>query len=104
MIKEIPMKAKIISVCSMLLSLIFVSLSGHEIAKVDAPKATTNHNSSNLNERYEVMQEDEVDGTDVLAIPFDDSNVEDEELIDELEGKPFTPSVPTKNAPSSEKK
>jgi hypothetical protein len=47
--------------------------------------------------KIEVMQEDQIDGTDIFAIPYDDSNVEDEQILDRSEGKPYRPEVPTNN-------
>ncbi|MBA3722723.1 MAG: hypothetical protein H0W88_10030 [Parachlamydiaceae bacterium] len=44
--------------------------------------------------RDDIMEEDELEGTDTLAIPLDDSAVEDEALLDRMEGKPF--ELPTK--------
>lgn len=41
--------------------------------------------ASNVHEQedeYDIMERDEIDDTDVLAIPFDESEVEDEEQID----------------------
>lgn len=42
-----------------------------------------------VDEKFDVIEEDETDDTDPLAIPFDESEVEDEEQIDRMEGKPF---------------
>lgn len=33
-------------------------------------------------DEYDILERDEIDDTDTLAIPFDDSEVEDEEQID----------------------
>lgn len=38
-------------------------------------------------EEYELMDRDQVDNSNTLAIPFDDSEVEDEEEVDRIEGK-----------------
>ena len=38
--------------------------------------------ASSTQEKYDIMHRDQVEGTDVLAIPFDESEVEDEEQID----------------------
>ena len=36
---------------------------------------------------YKILDRNEIDDTDVLAIPFDDSEVEDEEEVNRIEGK-----------------
>lgn len=38
-------------------------------------------------EKDEIIKRNQIDDTDTLAIPFDDSEVEDEEEINQLEGK-----------------
>lgn len=56
-----------------------------------------NQTPSNMKERIDIIKQDQISGTDTLAIPLDESEVEDEELIDEMEGVPFAPTVPTNN-------
>lgn len=43
-------------------------------------------------EKMRIMEKDEKDDTDIFAIPLDDSEIEDEEELDRLEGKPFNPA------------
>lgn len=43
--------------------------------------AAPNNNSSNASEKYRIMSDDNIDNTDTLTIPLDDSEVEDEMLI-----------------------
>ena len=38
-------------------------------------------------EYYEILNRDQIDNSNTLAIPFDDSEIEDEEEIDRDEGK-----------------
>jgi hypothetical protein len=38
-------------------------------------------------DEYDVMDRDQVDDSDVLAIPFDDSEFEDEEDVNRMEGR-----------------
>lgn len=38
-------------------------------------------------EEYNLLKRDQIDTTDTLAIPFDDSEVEDEEEVNRIEGK-----------------
>jgi hypothetical protein len=38
-------------------------------------------------EEYDLLERDEIDNTDAFAIPFDDSEIEDEEEINRIEGK-----------------
>jgi hypothetical protein len=58
-----------------------------------APNRSSSANQNNSNqrqedaERDEIMREDQVDNTDIYAIPLDSSEVEDEEQINRLEGK-----------------
>lgn len=42
-------------------------------------------------EKEQILKYDQIDSTDSLAIPLDDSEVEDEELIEEMEGKDTFP-------------
>lgn len=47
--------------------------------------------AQNWEEKEQIMKYDQVDPTDALAVPLDDSEVEDEELIEEMEGKDTFP-------------
>lgn len=49
--------------------------------------------------REDVIEQDQIDDSDTLAIPFDDSATEDEEMLDRMERKPYAPEVPTKSDP-----
>ena len=44
-------------------------------------------NKAEQAEEYELLNRDQIDNSNTLAIPFDDSEVEDEEEIDRLENK-----------------
>lgn len=59
------------------------------------PAASNDHARTQL--RDEIMEEDQLGGTDIFAIPLDESAVSDEALMDRMEGKPYAPTVPTKN-------
>ncbi len=48
---------------------------------------------SSVQEKDDLMRRDEIDGTDTLAIPFDESEIEDEEQID-LDNKADTFPLP----------
>ncbi len=59
--------------------------------KVSAPKG----NGSSTQQKFDIMERDEMEDTDTLAIPFDDSEVEDEEEINRAEKKEVF-SLPSK--------
>lgn len=42
-------------------------------------------------DEYDIMERDEIDDTDTYAIPFDDSEIEDEEEINQAEKKEVFP-------------
>lgn len=42
-------------------------------------------------EKEQIIKHDQIDSTDALAVPLDDSEVEDEELINEMEEKEVFP-------------
>ncbi|WP_068470836.1 hypothetical protein [Candidatus Protochlamydia phocaeensis] len=46
---------------------------------------------STTQEKYDIMRRDEIDNTDTYAIPFDESEVEDEQQIDMDEKKDVFP-------------
>jgi hypothetical protein len=54
---------------------------------VSSTQTATKNDSSPTQEKYDIMRRNEIDDTDVLAIPFDDSEVEDEEEINQAEKK-----------------
>lgn len=65
--------------------------------------ATTNQSGSNAStqEKFNLMERDEKNGTDALAIPFDESEIEDEQQINMDEKKdvfqlPHSPGVSAK--------
>lgn len=68
-------------------------LQGAEEKKdVKAESATQNAKASQQstetqNEEYNLLKRDQVEPTSTLAIPFDDSEVEDEEEVNRIEGK-----------------
>lgn len=53
---------------------------------VSYSQASSAREDSQTARKYQIMQRDEIDNTDALAIPLDESEVEDEEEIDEGEG------------------
>lgn len=80
-----------------LLTLSFASLV-HADANTNQPVPNKNSaNSPKMNERFQIMEANQNEDTDTLAIPLDSSEVEDEEEIDRLEGQPFKIDFPTKN-------
>jgi hypothetical protein len=58
---------------------------------VSSTQTTTKNDSGTTQEKYDIMRRNEIDDTDVLAIPFDDSEVEDEEEINRAEKKEVFP-------------
>lgn len=52
---------------------------------------------SRFQERSAIINENQVDDTDIYAIPYDDSEVENEEELDQLEGKKFQPRYKNSN-------
>lgn len=63
-----------------------VAQSGATGSKADSSKMNTK-SVTEQDEEYELMDRDQVDDSNTLAIPFDDSEVEDEEEVNRLEGK-----------------
>jgi len=63
--------------------------------------AAKNQSDSNVEEKYNLMKRDENSPTDALAIPFDDSEVEDETEVNR-DDKREVFSLP--NPPQSQKK
>lgn len=57
-----------------------------ETAAAQSEKAQLSAHS-NTDAKYEIMRRDQIDTTDALAIQLDDSEVEDEEEVNLLEGK-----------------
>lgn len=48
-------------------------------------------NAAKLDEKYDIMKRDQIDETDIYAIPYDDSEVEDEEEINRDEKRDVFP-------------
>ena len=69
---------------------LLLSFSHIEAALPAARPAQTNRDGS-AEEKEKIIQYDQVDPSSTLAIPFDDSEVEDEELIEWSEGKDVFP-------------
>jgi hypothetical protein len=73
----------------LILALMFVTTSGLQAA--DASNQSQSQASSNKNkienEKYEILNRDRIDQTDVYEIPFGDSEVEEEEQINRAEKK-----------------
>lgn len=63
------------------------SLNAHAVATSAKPPVK----AEKWEEKEQIMKYDQVDSTDALAIPLDDSEVEDEELIEEMEGQDTFP-------------
>ena len=60
-------------------------------------RLNSHYNGSNYEEKVDLIKRDQIDNTDTLAIPFDDSEIEDEEEINHLEQKKvFDLPTPTK--------
>lgn len=75
-------KLKIYFLMSLMVGLLSLPLEGASNASTHvASKAAASHVQEEEDE-YDIMDRDEIDDTDALAIPFDDSEVEDEEQID----------------------
>lgn len=61
------------------------------------PAANKGNNSSNPNSqsqteaRFNIMNRDQADGSDIYAIPYDDSEIEDEEEINRWQKKEVFP-------------
>lgn len=77
---------------SVLLSVALLTLSfSLQAASSDQSNATKQQVATNkegsTQEKFDIMERDENEDTDTLAIPFDESEVEDEEELDQLEGK-----------------
>ena len=82
------MKLKKISGCLfVVLSLALCSLEGAQNQPNPASRSKIEQENARTQEKFEIMERDEADDTDALAIPFDDSEIEDEEEIDQLEKK-----------------
>lgn len=60
------------------------TVEGADATKPEAPKGAAQITTQ---EKYEILKKDQIDSTDTLAIPFDDSEVEDEEEVNRIEGK-----------------
>ena len=54
-------------------------------------RATMNKNAAETKEKDYIIRRDEIDNTDVLAIPLDDSEIEDEEEINQAEKRDVFP-------------
>jgi hypothetical protein len=75
-------KSLVLSLMALNLSLIALNIE----AAPNMPQSNYNNNQSNYNQAPEarIIKRDEIDNTDVYAIPLDSSEVEDEEEIDRL--------------------
>lgn len=76
------------------------------LTQVQAAEVTSSHpqnHQSRSAEKYEIIKRNRIDSTDTLAIPFDDSEVEDEEEINTLEKKEVfdLPDAPQARQPAS---
>lgn len=89
------MLKKFIVLSSMVLSLCAVST---YVDGAESQQAIQKSNA-NIQEKIDIMEEDESGDTDPLAIPFDESNVEDEIQIDQDEGVKYTPPPAPVKAP-----
>lgn len=85
---------KKINICMFMGLIVAVLVLPLEAASTHQPSTKKGQESSTAtstateeDDEYDIMERDEIDDTDTLAIPFDDSEVEDEEEIDLLEKK-----------------
>lgn len=78
---------------SLLMCGVFCALEGvDQPAQTNAPdRATMNKNATETKEKDYIMRRNQIDTTDVLAIPLDDSEVEDEEEINQAEKRDVFP-------------
>lgn len=78
---------------SLLLCGVFCSLEGvDQPAQAAAPdRAAMNKNAAETKEKDYIMRRDQIDNTDTLAIPLDDSEIEDEEEINQAEKRDVFP-------------
>lgn len=79
---------------SLLLCGVFCSLEGvDQSAPANAPadRAAMNKNAAETKEKDYIMRRDQIDNTDTLAIPLDDSEIEDEEEINRAEKRDVFP-------------
>lgn len=58
--------------------------------------AEQNNNAKTSNEKYEILSIDQVEPTSTLAIPFDDSEVEDRQAINRDEKREVFPLPPSR--------
>lgn len=72
-------------ICSLLLTFVFTIVITS--CQNSENKKTTTANEQLTKEKDEIMKRDQVDPTNVFAIPFDDSEVEDEQEINRDEKK-----------------
>ncbi len=64
-----------------------------EVPKPAAPATSSKGTPADgkTQEKYDIMKRDHIDTTDIFAIQLDDSEIEDEEEINRLEGKEVFP-------------
>jgi len=79
------------SMSTVLLVIAFSMRFGVEAAAAQTDQQKTNVNAQNSNEKYELMNTDQKEGTDIFGIPFDESAIEDEAQIDRDEKKDVFP-------------
>ncbi len=85
-------KVNIYMLMSLMLSMLSFSL---EAASNDSASKQTAHSTARdttstateEDDEYDILERDQIDSTNTLAIPFDDSEVEDEEEIDRDEDR-----------------
>lgn len=87
------MKNMTVLFASLLMCGVFCAVEGvDQPAQTQAPdRATMNKNATETKEKDYIMRRNEIDSTDVLAIPLDDSEVEDEEEINRAEKRDVFP-------------
>lgn len=71
----------------MLKQVCFCTLNLLAISSLQAASNSSSNRESTVQEKYDIMRRDQMDGTDALAIPLDDSEVEDEEEINLIKHK-----------------
>ena len=80
-------KTNLYFMISFVLGILVFPLTGAGNDSKKPPASNPAGSTKNSYPEYDILDRDQIDNTDALAIPFDDSEVEDEEEINRLEGK-----------------
>ncbi|MBS4162905.1 Uncharacterized protein PRO82_000183 [Candidatus Protochlamydia amoebophila] len=79
-------KNQLMKILTVLSSFTLVTTAEATVSK-PVNSSTLANSNSRVDAKYEIMRRNEIDNTDVLAIPLDDSEVEDQEEINQIEKK-----------------